>query len=433
VQAFCGGTPASSTSSLLYTISENIPAYFARWLLFETPRSNVYRRLIHEWKFSSPSRQRAVGYSVDAAQGRPQAMDEMPPSLPPAVMEGHGRYNRNSQVQASSLSPALAMLERAVAMAAVPSEPQPIVIADYGSSQGHNSLAPLLAAIRVLRQRIGQDRDISVVHTDLPENDFTVLFQTLITSPESYLQNDAAVFPSAIGRSFYEQILPSGSVTVGWSSWAVQWLSSTPEMIPDQVHVAHSQDASARAAFSRQAAEDWRRFLVARGRELCPGGRLAILTMASDDQGEFGYGPLGHAMYATLVEMVEGGFLSAQELRCMAIPTVGRTRADLLAPFGADGHFSGLEVEEVEVFFGEDRIWSDFEQHRNAQEFGARWAAFSRASVFPTLARSLDVGRTNARAAEFIERTEAGMAARLAVEPEPMRMPLGRMLLAKKK
>lgn len=157
-------------------------------------------------------------------------MDEVPAFLPPAVMEGYDGYNRDSQVQAGSLSPALPMLERAVTMAAVPSEPQPIVIADYGSSQGQNSLAPVLAAIRVLRQRIGRDRAIMVVHTDLPENDFTVLFQTLITSPESYLRNDAAVFPSAIGRSFYEQILPSGSVTVGCGSVSRQHGVKPPEM-----------------------------------------------------------------------------------------------------------------------------------------------------------------------------------------------------------
>ena len=46
-----------------------------------------------------------------------------------------------------------------------------------------------------------------VTHTDQPENNFTGLFQTLIGSPESYLQKQAAVFPSAIGRSFYQQIL----------------------------------------------------------------------------------------------------------------------------------------------------------------------------------------------------------------------------------
>ena len=102
--------------------------------------------------------------------------------------------------------------------------------------------------------------------------------------------------------------------------------------------------------------------------------------MAVDDQGDFGYGPLSNAMYATLVEMVDSGFISAQELQRMSIPTVGRSRADFLAPFGVDGRFSGFRVQEIEIFFAEDRIWSDFEQHRDAQEFGARWAAFSRVS-----------------------------------------------------
>jgi hypothetical protein len=346
-------------------------------------------------------------------------------------MEGQGGYNRNSQVQAGGLSPALPMLERAVRAAAVPMESQPVVIADYGSSEGHNSLAPLAAAIRILRQRIGEDRAIAVVHTDLPENDFTVLFQTLRNSPESYLKNDAAVWASAVGRSFYEQILPPASVTVGWSSWAVQWLSRTPAIIPDHVHASFTKDAAARAAFSRQSAEDWQNFLVARGRELCPGGRLAVVAMAVDDQGDFGYGPLSNAMYATLVEMVDSGFISSQELRRMCIPTVGRSRADFLAPFGIDGLFRGLRVEEIEVFYAEDRIWSSYEQHRSAQEFGARWAAFSRASTFPTFARCLDGGYTSARAAEFIERMETGMAMRLAAKPEPMLIPLGRMLLAK--
>ena len=87
------------------------------------------------------------------------------------------------------------------------------------------------------------------MHTDLPGNDFSALFQTLANDPDSYLRDDPAVFPSAVGRSFYQQILPSRSVTLGWSSWAVQWLSRTPAHIPDQVQVAYSGDAAARAAF----------------------------------------------------------------------------------------------------------------------------------------------------------------------------------------
>jgi SAM dependent carboxyl methyltransferase len=127
-------------------------------------------------------------------------------------MEGKGAYNRCSSVQAVGSSPAVALLERA-ARVVLPASPQPIVIADYGSSEGHNSLVPMAAAIGALRERIGRERSIFVFHTDLRGNDFTALFQTLENDPNSYLGNDSAVFPAAVGRSYFEQILPTSSVT----------------------------------------------------------------------------------------------------------------------------------------------------------------------------------------------------------------------------
>ena len=358
----------------------------------------------------------------------------MPPDtslVTPSPLEGEGGYNRSSQVQAAGLSPAVPMLEHAAKTVALPAGSQPIIIADYGSSEGHNSLLPLGTAITILRQRIGPNRAISVVHTDLPENDFSVLFETLNTDPNSYLRRDHAVFASAVGRSFYDQILPAGSVTLGWSSWAVQWLSRAPGPIPDQVQVAFSQDASTRAAFSRQAAEDWQRFLTHRERELCPGARLAVMTMAVDENGEFGYRPLLNAMYAALIDMVDSGFLRGDELRRMVIPTVARSRADFLAPFGADGRFGSLRVEELDVFLGEDHFWLDFEENGDARGFASRWAAFSRASVFPSLAGSLDGGRHDSRAAQFVAHLESGTTVRLAANPEPMLIPLAKVLLAK--
>ena len=155
------------------------------------------------------------------------------------------------------------------------------------------------------------------------------------------------------------------------------------------------------------------------------------LTMAVDDNGEFGYGPVLDAMYSTLLEMVDSGFLLAEELQRMAIPTVGRSRADFVAPFGANGRFSGLCLEEIEIFFGEDKIWSDFLQHRDPLTFAAQWAAFSRASVFPALIGSLDGGHTRPRASAFSELLENGMRTRLAAEPHPILIPLGRLLVAK--
>ena len=110
----------------------------------------------------------------------------------------------------------------------MPKAPHPVVLADYGASTGHNSLLPIGAAIEVLSKRIRTDQAVLVTHTDVAENDFTVLFRTLADDPDTYLGRKAAAFATAIGRSFYPQILPSDSVTLAWSSWAIHWLSRLP-------------------------------------------------------------------------------------------------------------------------------------------------------------------------------------------------------------
>ncbi|MGA7266657.1 MAG: hypothetical protein WBX21_02775, partial [Aestuariivirga sp.] len=106
-------------------------------------------------------------------------------SLAPAPMEGKGSYNRNSAVQQAGASPAIATLVRAAEQISLPDAPSPIAIADYGSSQGHSSLAPMAAAIHTLRGRLDAARPISVFHTDLPGSDFSALFGLLTTDPQS--------------------------------------------------------------------------------------------------------------------------------------------------------------------------------------------------------------------------------------------------------
>jgi len=46
-----------------------------------------------------------------------------------------------------------------------------------------------------------------VVHSDLPTNDFDLLFTTLQEDGASYLAGQANVFPAAIGRSYFEPSL----------------------------------------------------------------------------------------------------------------------------------------------------------------------------------------------------------------------------------
>ena len=131
------------------------------------------------------------------------------------VMEGGGSYNLHAKLPAAGGNLALPYLEAAARSCALPPTSEPIVIADYGSSQGKNSLAPMRAAIRCLRTRTGSERSIIVVHVDQHANDFNALFDVLHSDPERYSMDDANVFPSAIGRSFYENVFPKSTSTSG--------------------------------------------------------------------------------------------------------------------------------------------------------------------------------------------------------------------------
>ena len=153
--------------------------------------------------------------------------------------------------------------------------------------------------------------------------------------------------------------------------------------------------------------------------------------MAKTDAGDFGYRAVLDALMAALAGLIDSGLVGADEAKRMAIPTVGRTRNEFTTPFAGSGSFAGLTIERAEIFLGEDRIYEEFEQTGDSQAFAARWAAFVRASTFPTLALGLDGGASDARVPEFYRQMEARMAARLAAAPERTTIPLAKIMLVK--
>ena len=340
-----------------------------------------------------------------------------------------GWYSASSRLKAAGLPEAITLFEQAAEVVPIPRSPRPIVIADYGAGTGYNSVLPICAAISVLRKRTRPEHSILVTHTDLPENDFTSLFSTLTDDPDSYLRRDHASFASAVGRSYYSQILPSNSVNLAWSSWALQWLSR-PQPAGDHLLAAYSSDDAVRAAHARQAYHDWHEFVAFRGRELCPGGRLVVTTLGVDEDGELGFRPLLDAMTATLDELVHDGVISSDELAAMSIPIVGRRPKDFESPFAPSGTFEKLTIAQLETFDAEDRFWKQYQSDGKATTFGAQWAAFLRAALFPTLASALDDDRADPTS-PFFDGLESGVAARLAAAPAPVRIPLAQVVIQK--
>jgi SAM dependent carboxyl methyltransferase len=227
-----------------------------------------------------------------------------------AVMEGKGFYNQHATIPAAGGALALPLLEQAAKRIELDGT-RPIVLADYGSSEGQNSLAPMRTAIAVLRTRVGQERPILVYHTDLPDNDFSSLFRVLHNHPDSYLRNEQNVFPSVVGRSFYQHILPPNHVDVAWSSYAAIWLSRIPCQIPDHFFALRSSGA-VRAEFALQAATDWEAFLSFRATELRPSGRLVVVLPALAEDKPPGFVTLLDQANVVLSDLVARKIVSAQ-------------------------------------------------------------------------------------------------------------------------
>src|SRR5260370_13897649 len=207
------------------------------------------------------------------------------------VMEGGGSYNRHAGIPAGGGLLALPFLEQAARNVTLEGGEKPVVMADYGCWQAKNSVTPMRTAIKALRKRLGSDRAMSIVHVDQAANDFNTLFEVLQSDPERYRVDDPAIFSSAIGRSFYEPVFPREHVHLGWSSYAAVWLSRIPMLIPGHFVVLAS-NGDVRAAFQRQAANDWKLFLSLRASELKPGARLVVVLPGLNDAGSDRLAPL---------------------------------------------------------------------------------------------------------------------------------------------
>jgi hypothetical protein len=358
-------------------------------------------------------------------------MSELRPSH--GVMEGKGAYNKYAKLPAGGAALSLPLLEKAVSKIELDKSDQPIVIADYGSSQGRNSLVPVQVAIRVLRQRVGPNRAISVFHIDQPSNDFNSLFEVLDADPDRYALEDVNVFPGAIGRSFYENVLPPSSVHLGWSSYAAVWLSRVPTLIPGHF-ISLGSSGEVRADFARQGARDWETFLSLRAKELRSGGRLVVVLPALTDDGVSGFETLMNEANEVLIEMTNDGAITAEERARMALRAYPRRKSGLLAPFANDGQFRNLTVEDFEMSELPDNAWRDYERDGNREALATKHALFFRSVFMPSLASALTRVRDGDAEAlrEFGDRLEAGLRRRLASQPTAMHSFVQTIVLAKR-
>jgi hypothetical protein len=221
---------------------------------------------------------------------------------------------------------------------------------------------------------------VVVLHTDLPGNDFSSLFGTIADDPHSYRRT--GVFPMAIGRSFFEQLAPTGSVMLGWSSIALHWLSERPApLVGVWPHLATRAEQN---IWRARAAIDWTQFLSARGAELAPGGRLVVVVGAAAPHGGSGAERVMQKLTELLHREALNGTVAAELIDRLAIPVWYRTEEQWRQPFTGQRRQTALQLEHCEIVRLGDPLW---QQTRGGERsaYAQAVAAAIRVSFGPSL------------------------------------------------
>ncbi|CAF3986558.1 unnamed protein product, partial [Rotaria sordida] len=211
-----------------------------------------------------------------------------------------GSYNSNSRLQMRTVESSLPFIQQAIDVLDLSclSSMQSLIIADFGSSHGLNSMYAVKAIITYIKTSRNEQRSFLIIHNDLPTNNWTILFDLV--------NNDGSYFGLANGRSFYEQCLPSNSLSIGYCSTSLHWMSCKPCNISNHcVSLFCSNDEHDK--FKQQARLDYVKFLEYRSKELLSGGVLILCIPSLDDNGLRGSEIVFQLLYksAKLLPMTE--------------------------------------------------------------------------------------------------------------------------------
>ena len=211
--------------------------------------------------------------------------------------------------------------------------------ADFGSADGGTSQELWYNVISVMRER-GDHRPIEIIYTDLASNDFSTLFKTMQGMGENvdlaYQKEFENVFVHGCGTGFHDQLVTSGTLSLGFSATAMHYVSEKPCQILNHVHMVGSSDIE-RSKFKKQALVDWEAILSARAKELEPGGRFICINFGIDENGRYLGNTGGKSMFESFnrhwKSHLESSIITEEEFISATFPQHYRTVEEFSQPF----------------------------------------------------------------------------------------------------
>jgi gibberellin A4 carboxyl methyltransferase len=307
-------------------------------------------------------------------------------------MVGRGFYNRHSAPQWAAIDYTLPWLEAALGSMNLPPAPDTITLADFGCSEGKNSIAAMQRLLPALRRRTA--RPLATIHSDLATNDFSELFMNLRADGRSAFQIDS-VYSGAVAGSMYDQLLPPASICVATTFNAIGYLSRRPLdrlrgfILPNgpsakrNIGTVSKQE---RAVFAQQAADDVSAFLTARAAELVPGGKLLIEVFGASSSRCGGDG-IYDALNDAIIEICHSGRITTDAYERYYQPIYFRTLEELVMPVveSTSPLSSMYRLERSETYEVTTPFVEDYRTTGDAATFAQAYTNFFRAFTEPVL------------------------------------------------
>src|SRR5262249_20021739 len=224
--------------------------------------------------------------------------------------------------------------------------------------------------------------------------------------------------------SFHRQIFPDEALSFGFSASAMHWLSAKPGLIADHVHAVGATEAES-AGYRKQALSDWTDILLARARELVPGGRLVLVNFCVDECGRY----LGSTAVANLLDtlakhwrdLASAKIITEDEYRAGTIQQYYRTVDDFFAPF-KDPHSpvsrAGLRLEHVSTMLTPCAYAARYRQKGDGGAYAQAYVPHFRAWSESTFVSALNRSRPKAERAAIINQFYRAYEADVAARPE---------------
>ncbi len=353
------------------------------------------------------------------------------PNAAAIAMRGAGYYSSNTVGAKAVIDKLADQVVETIARMPAAAPDQPFALADFGAADGGTSLELMRRAVEAIRAR-EPDRQITITYTDLPHNDFAVLFRLTQGLSGSRTQSPLADFPGLYifgsGTSFYRQIVPDGALSLGFSATAMHWLSARPCLFEDHVQAVGASSAE-REMFRAQSLRDWETILLNRARELRAGGRLVFANFCIDEEGRY----LGHTGGVNMFdefarhwrELLASGRITEAEYVGATFQQFYKTPEEFAAPFRdrqSKVAKAGLRLDHVSTLLTPCPYAEEFRGHRDAAAFAKAYVPTLRSWSETVFAGALDPSRSIDERAAILDEFYGAYIADVAREPEGHRM-----------